>query len=197
MEPTERSVGGLRKTSSKQLQRRFITFLTNQGFWSGGIRNKAGLEAPCGACSAHSAALRTQQCSWKPSATQLGLVTSLLHRMHFSHTEGAGMCPASQGCLLCRLSTLQPLFGLLKGLRQLPVNCAYQCCQLLYKTCRNQTKAGWGRHRFSWEHWERCCAAHHSRQAHGRCLSLNLDRALFFIVPGMMLCFGFRRKKCW
>lgn len=116
-------MGGLTKTSSKQLQRRFITFLTNQGFWSGGIRNKAGLEAPCGACSAHSAALRTQQCSWKPSATQLGLVTSLLHRMHFSHTEGAGMCPASQGCSLCRLSTLQPLFGLLKGLRQLPVNC--------------------------------------------------------------------------
>lgn len=31
-----------------------------------------------------------------------------------------------------------------------------------YKTCRNHTKVGWGRHRFSWQPWDQCCAAHHS-----------------------------------
>lgn len=121
-------------------------FLTNQGFWSGGSRNKAGLEAPCGTCSAHSVSPHSAG-SWKPSvkpsAARLGLMTSLRHRAPFSHTEGAGMWPASRGSSLCRLSTLQPLFGFLKGLRQLPVNCAYQCCQLLQNMQKSQK--GWVR----------------------------------------------------
>lgn len=140
-------------------------FLTNQGFWSGGSRNKAGLEAPCGACSAHSVSQHSAG-SWKPSvkpsAARLGLMTSLRHRAPFSHTEGAGMWPASRGSSLSLdWAHCNPSSVFWRGWGSclwIVLISAVSC----YKTCRNHKKVGWGRHRFSWQPWEQCCAAHHS-----------------------------------
>lgn len=139
-------------------------FLTNQGFWSGGSRNKAGLEAPCGACSAHSVSQHSAG-SWKPSVKPSEPGLGSWHHcgterlFHILREQGCGLPAGGVHCVDWAHCNPSSVFWRGWGSCLWIVLISAVSC---YKTCRNHKKVGWGRHRFSWQPWEQCCAAHHS-----------------------------------